>query len=124
MAAAKGWGGWTGPLERYSKPPSNQKALPNSLFPTEGGERMDEAREWVRENPAAWEWMVAQAAEECSQGGYTSIKRLAAGARFQFRVHVNDKLTSSLARIMLEEHPGIRLKVRRSMADAYTTATL
>lgn len=124
MASAKGWGGWTGPLERYEKPPSNQKALPSGLFPTEGGERMDEAREWVRSNPAAWEWMVREAMAESAGGGYTSIKRLAAGARYEFRVHVNDKLTSSLARIMLEEHPGIRLKVRRSMADAYTTATL
>ena len=81
MASAKGWGGWTGPLERYEKPPSNQKALPSGLFPTEGGERMDEAREWVRSNPAAWEWMVREAMAESAGGGYTSIKRLAAGAR-------------------------------------------
>ena len=91
---------------RQMENPSNQTALPG-LDP-KGEQRMKDARQWVAMHPDEWRAYKDMARQECS------------------RTH--DRKASPnrciLARIAMEEDPGIRMRVARSDADGYTTARL
>lgn len=109
---------------RQMENPSNQTALPG-LDP-KGEQRMADARAWVAAHPEEWGWYKGAARRECSRthDGKASPNRCIYGVRIRFSIELPNHLAPYLARIAMEEDPGIRMRVARSDADGYTTARL
>lgn len=66
------------------------------------------------------------ARQECSRthDRKASPNRCIYGMRIRFSIELPNHLAPYLARIAMEEDPGIRMRVARSDADGYTTARL
>ena len=104
--------------------PSNQMALPG-LDPI-GGQRMEDARAWVKAHPEEFGWYKSNARRECSRthDGKASPNRCIYGMRITFGIELPNHLAPYLARIAMEQDPSIRMRVARSDADQSTTAVL
>lgn len=104
--------------------PSNQSALPG--MDSKGEKRMAEARAWVKSHPDEWLWYKRNARQECARthDGKASPNRALYGMRIAFSIELPNHFAPYLARIAMEEDPGIRMRVARSDADLYTTARL
>lgn len=109
---------------RRMEAPSNQSALPG-LDP-KGEQRMAEARAWVAAHPEEWGWYRRNARQECrrTHDGKASPNRCIYGMRIAFSIELPNHMAPYLARIAMEQDPGIRMRVARSDADSYTTAVL
>ena len=109
---------------RRMEAPSNQSALPG-LDP-KGEQRMADARAWVASHPEEWEWYKRNARQECKRthDGKASPNRCIYGVRIAFGTELPNHMAPYLARIAMEQDPGIRMRVARSDADSYTTAVL
>lgn len=102
-------------------PPSNQPGLEGAGLP--GEELMAQAREWAASHPEQWAWYLGEARRESARGD-VSPNWMVNLMRHTFHVSVPNAYAPCLARIALEDEPGLRLRLARSVADGYTTADL
>lgn len=109
---------------RKMETPDNQMALPG-LDP-KGGQRMADARAWVKAHPVEFGWYKANARKECARthDGKASPNRCIYGMRIVFGIELPNHLAPYLARIAMEQDKTIRMRVARSDADGYTTAVI
>lgn len=91
-----------------------------------GEQRMAEARAWVAAHPEEWGWYKRNARQECKRthDGKASPNRCIYGMRIAFSIELPNHMAPYLARIAMEQDPGIHMRVARSDADSYTTAVL
>lgn len=91
-----------------------------------GAEMRRKAMEWTRRNLRAWSEMKRMAVELASKGRRFSIDQLAIEARYNMRVDghddgfkVNNNLRAPLARMLIQECPGVEgyVETRPSKAD-------
>lgn len=77
-------------------------------------------------HPDEWRAYKDMARQECSRthDRKASPNRCIYGVRIRFSIELPNHLAPYLARIAMEEDPGIRMRVARSDADGYTTARL
>lgn len=64
-------------------------------------------------------WITKRAVEEVAQGATRlSSKRLLEEARYEFKCHIDNRVTSALARSLIEEHPMLEefFELRRRSA--------
>ena len=109
---------------RDMRPPENQCALPG-LDP-KGERRMADARRWVATHPDEFEFYKRLARTECGKthDRKASPNRCIYAVRIHYGIELANAMAPYLARIAMEQDPGIRMRVARSDADQYTTAAL
>lgn len=92
-----------------------------------GAEMRRKAMEWTRRNLRAWSEMKRMATELAAEGRRFSIDQLAIEARYNMRTEgydgfkVNNNLRAPLARMLIQECPGVEgyVETRPSKADWY-----
>lgn len=102
-------------------PPSNQMQL--ELEGDKGYMLMQEAHQWIKDNPDAWERYIDKA-HELNARGRVASNYLKEYIRNELRVRIKTDLAPYLARIAKEKYPYLNLILRRSKADGYTKAVL
>lgn len=109
---------------RKMQQPSDQTALPG--LDHKGEQRMKDARQWVATHTDEWRFYKDAARSECERthDRKASPNRCLYGLRIRFGIELPNHLAPYLARIAMEQDPGIRMRVSRSDADCYTTARL
>lgn len=106
----------------YGKPASNQMQAQG--LGADGDITMKQARAWIAENPDAWAFYKALAADESSNGNEASPNYVLQAMRHRKRVSVRNGFGPYFARIAMEEDPSIKLRIARSKADGFTEAVL
>lgn len=103
----------------YGQKPSNQNEFPI----TDGYELMQEVREWIEQNPEAWElYMIIAKAE--SQFGEVSPNYAIQMLRHRHRISVRNGYAPALARIAMEQDDSVRFRVARSKVDGFCEVAL
>lgn len=84
-----------------------------------GGEMMAAAVEWTVEHPGEWEAILDMASEHAAAGERFSVRHLCDRIVWETKVGVPHSITSSLARLIIEERPETEPYIRtaRSKAD-------
>lgn len=79
-----------------------------------------EAQAWIDDNPAAYEYMVAQA-KRLRAKGYVSINYLVNMVRNELHVKVKNGYAPALARIMEKQHPELEgaFRMHKSETDGW-----
>lgn len=103
----------------YGVAPSNQSELPI----TDGFELMQEVREWVKDNPDAWELYLIIAKAEC-MFGEISPNYVIQILRHRHKVSVRNGYAPVLARIAMEQDDTIRFRLARSKVDGFCEVAL
>lgn len=103
----------------YGDRPSNQTELPI----TGGFDLMQEVRQWIADNPEAWEKYLMIARMESAFGDVSpnyAIQIL----RHRHKVSVRNGYAPVLARIAMEQDEYIRFRLARSKVDGFCEVKL
>lgn len=103
----------------YGERPSNQSMLPI----TDDAEFVKEVRQWVRDNPDAWDYYLMTARLECSFGK-VSPNYLMQILRHRKKVSIRNGAAPILARMALEQDETLRFRLARSRYDGYFEVAL
>ena len=104
---------------RRQRAESRQMELPG--LGSEGEAMAKEARQWIREHPADWEFMVAQAKRLHRANGIVSMSYVTEIVRNERKVSVPNALRAPFARIMRLEHPELSgaFRTHESKCDGF-----
>ena len=102
------------------KPQSDQREIPG--LGSQGEALMAEARQWTRENPGAWAYMLDNA-ERLSRKGYVSANYLVNMVRNELHIGVKNGYAPAFARIICEQRPHLKgaFRTHSSMTDGFTS---
>lgn len=103
----------------YGEKPSNQSQLEIG----EGYIDMQKAREWVANNPKAWE-IYMMIAETESRFGELSPNYPIQIIRHRHKISLRNGLAPFLARIAMEQSDTVRFRLAKSKADGFCEVKL
>ena len=85
-----------------------------------GGEMVSAAYEWTRQHPLEWDAVINMARDHAAHGERFSVRHLCDSVAWVSKVGVPHSITSSLARLLIEEVPEAEpyVKTARSKADS------
>lgn len=105
----------------YGEKPSNQNKI--ALGDDEGFLLMQEARQWVEDNPKGWELYLMIAKAE-SLFGEISPNYVIQILRHRHKVSVRNNYAPVLARIAMEQDDMIRFRLAKSKVDGFCEVKL
>ena len=105
--------------EQFNPEPRSDQAQISGLG-LEGEKDVQEAREWICENPQAFRFMVRQA-RRLHNKGYVSARYLVHMVRNELHVKVKNGLSPAFARIMEQDYPDLKgaFRTHKSKSDGY-----
>lgn len=110
-------------MKSFGRPPSNQMELELPGCGSEGDALMARARLWAGRHYEEFSWYKDLARRE-SECGKASPNFCLQSMRRQFRCEIPNAFAPCLARIAMEQEPGLRFRLARSRVDGFTTAEL
>ena len=105
----------------YGEKPSNQNKL--ELENDDGFLLMQEVRQWIEENPKAWEIYMLIAKTE-SRFGEMSPNYVIQILRHRHHVPIRNNYAPALARIAKEQDEDIRFRLAKSKVDGFCEVKL
>ena len=105
----------------YGEKPSNQNKL--EIEDDSGFLLMQEARQWVKDNPKAWELYLMIAKAE-SMFGELSPNYAIQILRHRHKVSIRNGYAPVLARIAMEQDSMIRFRLAKSKVDGFCEVKL
>lgn len=105
----------------YGEKPSNQNKL--KLDDDGGFLLMQEVRQWIEDNPKAWEIYMLIAKTE-SRFGEMSPNYVIQLIRHRHKVSVRNGYAPVLARIAMEQDSGVRFRLAKSKVDGFCEVKL
>ena len=105
----------------YGEKPSNQNKL--EIEDDEGFLLMQEARQWIEDNPKGWELYLMIAKAE-STFGEISPNYVIQILRHRHKVSVRNGYAPVLARIAMEQDNNVRFRLAKSKVDGFCEVKL
>lgn len=89
----------------YSQPPSDQMQLWG--LGEEGEADMEAARQWRRENPMGYSYLLEKARQEARRSDRVSMRDMLGWLRLEHHIGMPNALTPAMARMMEAEEKGL-----------------